>query len=225
MSLNSERFEIKGIVNRLMDSLSSLISSQTAKLNSIHLRKAIGDMRANYMIYLREKTFSEKLLECFTIARESEAKLAGFINVHRSLFAEKPQGQICNAIVQAAIGYCLSAESRIITGITFKSRDDAETILKSMKASFDAARDLSADAPDSDTYKALTFLSGALTNHLMTQALELPRIVKFSLKVPLPALALSNRIYYDANRWEEIIEENRIVHPAFCPREIRGLSV
>jgi len=44
------------------------------------------------------------------------------------------------------------------------------------------------------------------------------------LTASLPALTLSQQIYYIADRSDEIIDENKIIHPAFCLREIRGLS-
>jgi hypothetical protein len=65
------------------------------------------------------------------------------------------------------------------------------------------------DAIDSATYQALTFLAGALTNHLATTAQPLPRMVQFHLKKNFPALKLSHRLYYcqiePKNWWRKII--------------------
>lgn len=223
MSLSSERAEIEPVVNRLLDNLSLTISSQTGR-DGIILRQKIGDLRANYELYLADGTFSQKLLDCFTVSREAGAKLSSLENVHQRLFEETPTGAISVAIVQIAILFCLSAESRMITKIEFESRDDVEARMQASNLAFHTARDLAADMNDSSAYQSLTFLAGALTNHLANIARPLPRMVTFKMAIGLPALSLSNRIYYTAERWEEVVKENHIIHPAFCMKEIRGLS-
>jgi len=70
----------------------------------------------------------------------------------------------------------------------------------------------------------LITLGGSLISNLSTVARPLPRMITFDLATTYPALALSQRVYYVANRSDEIVDENKIVHPAFCPKEIRGLS-
>jgi len=223
MSINSENEEISGIMNRLLDKLALTSSSQVGAAGFV-IRSQIGDMRSFYSDYLRDKTFSEKLLLIFTTAREANAKLSSFVAVREQLFSEVPVGEISKLIVQVTIGFCLASESRIISNIEFTSRDDVEATIVSMKIAFDTARELAADAIDSASYQDLTFLAGALTSHLAATARPLPRMVTFNLAAPLPALALSNRIYYKGDRAEEIVAENHIIHPAFCPREIRGLA-
>lgn len=223
MSLISEHIEIAAVINRLLDNLSATNSSQTGR-EGVALRNQIGDVRANYDRMLRDDTFTTELLACFTAAREANVKLASLAVVHQRLFEEKPVGPISISIIQAATVFCLAAESRMITDITFVSRDDVEVMIKKMKLAFDTARELAADALDTTCYQKLTALAGALTNHLSTVARPLPRMIAFKLPVSLPALALSQRVYYDPSRWEEIIDENKTIHPAFVRREIRGLS-
>ena len=223
MSIASENEEITAVVNRLLDSLAATVSSQVGGTGA-DLRRQIGNVRSFYSDYLRDGTFYTQLLSCFTIAREASAKLSSFVKVRDKLFLETPVGETPKLIVQAAIGFCLGAESRLITAISFSSRDAVEEMIANMKLAFDTARDLSADALDSSSYQNLTFLAGALTNHLATTARPLPRMVTFDMKETMPALTLSNRIYYTAERWEEVVEENHVIHPAFCPRNIRGLS-
>ena len=223
MSLNTEKEEIAVVVNRLCDNLSTTISSKLGR-EGVALRHQIGDVRANYDTMLRDGQFATELLACFTTAREANVKLESLIFVRQGLFAENPDGDISIAIVQAAIVFCLAAESRMISVIEFVSRDDVEIMMRRMKLAFDTARDLAADALDSSTYQQLTALAGALTNHLANKARPLPRMVTFNIPTSLPALAVSQRIYYDSSRWEEIIQENKTIHPAFVQREIRGLS-
>jgi hypothetical protein len=223
MSLNSERKEITAVVDRLLDTLSAMVSSQTGEAG-YSLRRQIGEIRAHYVSFLRDDTFTTELLNCFTIAREGNVSLANFVRVREYLFTESPVGDISKMIVLSAISFCLSAESQIIVGMEFSRRDDVESTIKVMKVAFDQAREIAADMIDSKTYQTLTFLAGALTNYLSGTALQLPREVIFDMPMSLPALALSQRIYYDASRWDELIRENQIVNPAFCPRHIKGLS-
>lgn len=223
MSLVLQKNELTEVINRLLDNLSATVSSKTGRKGVI-LRQKIGDLRANFLEDLRTEIFATKLLACFQSASDAGVKLSSLVNVHRKLFEEKPIGDISVSIVQIATAFCLAAESRIITKIEFTSRDDVELMIKTMKLAFDNARDLAADAIDSFSYQTLTILAGALTNHLATIARPLPRMITFKMSTSMPALALSNRIYYTANRSEELTLENKIIHPAFCLRELRGLS-
>ncbi len=223
MSINSERKEIVAVVGRLLDNLSGMISSQSG-VTGYTLRREVGDMRAFTFQYLEAGTFGVHLLNCFTIAREGSTKLAAFVKVRENLFTENPTGEICNNIVQAAISFCLSAESRIISGMEFTRRDDVELMIKVMRIAFDQARELAADNIDSTAYQSLTFLAGALTSHLANTALKLPRLVEFEMPISFPILVVSQRVYQSGERWEELINENQIIHPAFSPRSLKGLN-
>lgn len=216
-----EGMEVDGIINRLFD---NMFGMATAHVSGADLRYTFGNVRTNYKTMLKNKTFGAQLLACFTAARKANAALADFVVVRKGLFAEAPIGDTSSAIVQMAIVFCLSAESQIISKMLFVSRNDVDAMISVMKIAFDTARELAADAPDSSTYQALIGLSGALTSHLASVARPLPRMITFDLPISLPVLTLSNRIYYVTDRWEEIVLENKIVHPAFCPREIIGLS-
>ena len=223
MSLATEEREIGEVVNRLLDSLALTMESQTGR-DGVTFRSKVGDVRAKHMDYLKASTFPKELLSAFTIARKAQARLAGFRNMHTLLFAETPVGDIAKSIVQCAISFCLSVEAQLITNLEFTIRDDVDEMIRTMKSAFDIARDQAADGNDSSIYQQLTYLAGSLTAHLANVARPLPRMITFSPKATEPALVLSNRYYYDPERWEELVLENKIVHPAFCPRELRGLA-
>lgn len=223
MTLATEEREIGELVNRMLDNLALTMQSQIGR-GSIRFRSKVGDVRANYMDYLKAGTFPAELNAAFEIAFESQARLAGFRNLRTRLFEEEPIGDITKAIWQTSIFFSLSVESRLLTNLEFTSRDDVDAMIKVMKEGFDAARELAADALDSSVYQALTFLAGATTAHLANVARPLPRIVTFKAMAIEPALTLSNRYYRSAERWEELVLENKVVHPAFCPRELQGLA-
>ena len=67
-------------------------------------------------------------------------------------------------------------------------------------------------------------LSALLIQHLSATERQLPRIVKYHMPINYPALALSNRIYGDGSRSDELVAENETVHPAFMQRDIIALS-
>lgn len=223
MSINKEIVEINGIVNRLLDNLSLTITSQTGS-QGIELRHQIGNIRSNYNSMISGGTFPTELQSCFKEALTANVTLASLFRVHLGLFQELPIGAISSAIVQMGILFCLSAESRMITSIEFNSRDDVELMMNKMRDTFDVARLLAADAPDTTSYQKLTILAGNLISHLSDVARPLARMVTFIMSASFPSLTLSQRIYYSADRAEEIVAENKIIHPAFCTREIRGLS-
>jgi hypothetical protein len=223
MTYSSQKTEIDAVANRLFDSLSLTISSRTGS-EGASLRRQLGELRAFYVDYLHDGTLLQKLLDYFTAATNAGAKLISFFAVHENLFKETPVGDISSAIVQASIVYCMSAESRIIVKMEFTSRNDVENMIRAMKAAFDTARDLASDAMNTESYMALTSLAGSLTSFLGNASRPLPNMVAFHMAKSYPALSLSNRIYYTASRYDEIIKENHIIHPAFCMNDIVGLS-
>lgn len=219
--------EFAEILMRLLDKLVAATASTGEE--GAELRHKIGIMRTDFIKMINAGTFADQLLALFTLAIASKVSLHGLATVREGLFAEvpeeqTPEQQIGEALITSAIIFCLATETRVIVKITFTSRDDVEKMMTAYKLAFDTARELAVEDKESGAYETLTFMAGSLTQHLATAARPLPRMVKFALPKSFPALTLSNRIYYDANRWEEIINENKIVHPAFCIREIRGLS-
>lgn len=214
--------EFEQILTRLLDNLSAATASSGER--GAELRRKIGIMRVDFMKQVNAGIFANELLTIFSLAAEANTALHGMVSVRNSLFAETPQDQIAKALVTSSIILCLSAETRLIVAIEFTSRDDVEVMMARMKDAFEIARELAVEDKESGAYETLTYMGGSLTNHLANTARPLPRMINFTVSKPLPALALSNRLYFDANRWEEIVAENKIIHPAFCIRELRGLS-
>jgi prophage DNA circulation protein len=125
--------------------------------------------------------------------------------------------------VQTGILFALSAQCKIIALTTFVSRDDIEDIQSKMKASFDLAKEMAADDMDNIVYQQLVNLAAKLARYLADTALPLPRVVIYQLR-PMPVLLTSYRIYSDASRSEEIMSDNKVVHPAFVRSTVRALS-
>jgi prophage DNA circulation protein len=217
------RDEVKAIVDRLLDNLAAMVSSQTGN-DGAKLRMQIGRVRSNFRFYIDNGTFADELLLCFTYARETNVKLSSLAHVREHLFLETPVAELSLSLKVMAVMFCLTAESRMISATEFTSRDDVEAMMSRMKAAFDTARDMVTELDDPHPYQTVMALAGALTRFLADAARPLPRMVTFKLQAAFPSLVLSQMLYYDPARAEEIIAENHIVHPAFCLRELRGLS-
>ena len=89
---------------------------------------------------------------------------------------------------------------------------------------FDQAEEVAADEMALVVYRALVSLHAAVTFHLYETARPLPQMLDFKFAAPRPTLVLSHRLYDTAARADELREENKVVHPAFAPREGRALA-
>jgi hypothetical protein len=225
MTLAAEKTDIEALVGLILDGLGATISSHVGVQGAV-LRRQIGDLRADWLTLLQagDNSFSVALLGCFTTARTSGGLLAGFTNLRLDLFAETNHGPIATLIVDVTIIFCLAAEGRIVGAMQFVSRDDVEAMIIKMRAAYEQAKLIIADTIDPQAYQDFLAMGAALIQHLSATARPLPRMIQFTVATPLPALTLSNLIYRTATRSDEIIDENKIVHPAFCPLAIMGLS-
>jgi prophage DNA circulation protein len=73
-------------------------------------------------------------------------------------------------------------------------------------------------------YQSLLSLHGAVVFHLYATAKPLPQMLDFQFAAIRPTLVQSYRLYADASRADELREENKVVHPAFAPRQGRALA-
>jgi hypothetical protein len=145
--------DITEVVTRLLDYLTGCSSSQAGR-DPVLFRYLIGDMQAFFLDYVQTGTFSSKLLAVFAAAETAQVDLAGLKIVHDGLFAEAPQYEIAQGIVQIAVVMCLATESRLTLLMTFVSRDDVDAVIAQVRVTFDTAKVLLADLPDSGAYRS-----------------------------------------------------------------------
>jgi prophage DNA circulation protein len=107
----------------------------------------------------------------------------------------------------------------------FASRDDASAAQAVMMAAFEQAEDAIPDALDQACYIAMIGLHRSVARQFYETELLLPRVISYSYQVTWPALKMSQRVYGDATHSDELWQENRVVHPAFMPREGKMLAV
>jgi prophage DNA circulation protein len=82
-----------------------------------------------------------------------------------------------------------------------------------------ARQDAAADAGQDELFGAWRDLIAAARTDLTERAARLPRIARYALPGPLPALALAQRLYGDAGRADELVALARVPHPAVMPAE------
>jgi prophage DNA circulation protein len=222
MTLKSEADEIAAIVKRTTNNLLSFIGMEDRK--GAELRYAVGDLNANMNKYIADGTLAKRLMLCFAIATDAGMTLLFMDHVLEQLAEEEPISLPAMIVTENSLMFALAQDGRIIAATEYKSRDDIDATMRKMKDWFDVIKDIVADRMDGPTYEALLDLMAAITRFLTDVARPLPRMVQFETPTPLPALAASQYIYADGSRAEEIAAENKIVHPAFCRRELRALS-
>jgi prophage DNA circulation protein len=179
--------------------------------------RAIGDTRANAYRLCLADAMGPPLDECFDLVRLAGATMPQLHLVLKQIELETPRTLGATLIKNAGIRLCLATESRIIASVTFVSRQDADSVKQALQQPFGDAEEIAADEMDQMTFQALVALHGAVTNHLVTTARPLPRMVRFVFNEPLPSLVMAYRLYDDASRGDELRQENKVVHPAFCP--------
>jgi prophage DNA circulation protein len=222
VTIQSEQAQLTEIIDNICYYMLQMVSAKG--LQAAEMRRVVGLVRVNGLAYLQDKTFGTNLWNCFVAARTLPITADTVAMVRQQIMALQPTDMIATLVVETSIIYCLTTECLFITQTTFKSRDDVQQVMNRMTTAFNAARDQAADRMDSLTYENLTALAGSIINHLSSVALTLPRLVHFNFGTSWPALSLANLIYQDASRWQELVDENKVVHPAFMPRSIAGLS-
>jgi hypothetical protein len=212
-------------IGRIIDRMSSafLKFHGGAGGEALALRIALGDLQAFYIEYYYAHTLGTAVLRCFKAATSVGFTLNQMDYVLYDLLDETPTTGLPLLFVQSAVNYSIAQDARILAKIVFTSRDDIDVMMSRMQKVFNLTLDRAADAMDSFVYSKLLELFASVSRYLAETGRPLPRVVQYELS-PHPSLSLANRIYADATRAEEIVAENKIINPVFCPRVIRVLS-
>jgi prophage DNA circulation protein len=214
--------EATGLVERLAQRLAACIAP--AGTNGAVARSALGDLIAYAPTYLAENTLGVPLANCFDQVRQAGATQAQIANVLTQTEAETPVSLGATLVQNTSIYFCLVTQAQIIASMSFVSRQDVEALRLALLDPFGNAEEQAADDMDQASYVALIELDAAVTNFLVTTARPLPRMVGYQFAVPMPSLVIAYRLYQDASRCDQIVQENKVVHPAFCPPTGLALS-
>jgi prophage DNA circulation protein len=212
-----------GVLASLLKSLSGSVSGQTGSAGSSFFL-AIGDLLAGGEADLRSSTLGPPLLNVFELATMAGATLSGMDSVIAVMQSSGPKGAIGVAIVNAAINMALVEQARIFANTTFTSSNDVSAAIARNNTNFSSAEETIADSGDVGTYQALVSLHASVTRDLINRSLQLPSLVTYSVPRSLPSLTLAWRLYADSTRADELVAENKVIHPAFCPSSGMALS-
>jgi prophage DNA circulation protein len=217
-----EANEVLAIVRRMGPVILSAATDLTGNVGS-NLRRAVGMLIVDKnMIHM--PTFAFSFAVCLDLARLSKATLATIDRVRKAALAETPKSLPAVLTVDAIVRLTLATEARIIGETEFRSRQQVEAIATATNEAFSQAAEVAADNLDQGTYMALIEMHGAVVNYLSNRGRQLPRVISYNYQMIMPALRMAQRAYSEPSRYQELVEENHVVHPAFMPVEGKMLS-
>jgi hypothetical protein len=219
----TELVEATSVLQSVLTPLLAAVKGQTAQAGAA-LYYSVGTLSASAQTTIGSGSLGAPLLNCFDLARQAGASLAGFAALRAAAGALTPTGQPGQGIAAAAIQFSLIEEAQILAATTFVSRDDVDAQIAVYDAAFDDAEVAAADALDTDVYRALVALHAATIADLSTRSIPLPNLVTYSVGRSYTALGLAQRLYGDPTRAEQLVAEGHVVHPYFMPKTGRALS-
>lgn len=118
----------------------------------------------------------------------------------------------------------LAAAAQSSTLYVPTSQQDAANMRDEITTAIENEMLLAGDAGDDASYFALRDLRAAVAADMAARGASLPRSVEVDFAIPLPSLVLAQRLYQDATREGELVQEANPVHPLFMPMSFQALS-
>ena len=217
-----DSLEAEQILQRLLTNLLGAISTKDQA--AINAKVVIGWTAANALSLIYYNQIWQPMDACFDLVRQAGAELPQMEEVRILLDVESPVTIGATLLRDLGIQLALAQEGKIISGMSFVSRQDVDDLLYAIQEPFAKAEEVAADSMDNMSYRNLVSLRAAIVNHLVSTARPLPSMVSYWFGKALPSLVIAQKLYGDASRYDEIRNENKIVHPAFCPNAGQALS-
>lgn len=216
--------ECMSIIRNICPVILSVVDARSGRETS-PLRRFVGVLYSNAEQLLQDGGLAAQLILCLSTARELGAELVPFGRIRTAALEETPLMLPGVSVKQSIVRFALAQEARIVASMTFVSVDDAASISSLMNAAFSDAAEIAADELDAGSYMAIIRLRADVSRFLSDTARLLPKIVRYSWQKTMPSLTMAQRVYQDASRSDEIVSQNKIVHPAFCPTEGKMLAI
>jgi prophage DNA circulation protein len=220
--LKADALEAVPIVQVTLNAL--LARAPTRGRPGSDLRTAVGDTLADSLVLLQNDQIDGPLITCFDLAYSNGINVYQIESVRRLAAAQTATMVGSIRVKNTLIELALATAGYIISDMTFVSRDNVDAIKLAVNAAFDDMEEEIADEMDAMTWRAILKLHAAISMHLVETARPLPRMLNYHFNLALPSVVLAHRLYADAGRADELRNENKIVHPAFCPLDGRALS-
>lgn len=118
----------------------------------------------------------------------------------------------------------LAAVGQAVAAYQPSSYDDASALMVSTTTLLDAEIEVAGDAGDDASYMALRSLRSAVVTNLQLRGSSLAPLATMTYAASLPALVLAHRIYADASRADQLVQQVAPVHPLFMPLSFQALA-
>jgi len=218
----TDALEAKPIVEATLDALLSW--TPTRGRPGAEMRTAVGDTKAHVLTLLQYDEIDIHLAKCFDLAYVNGIDIYQMETVRRTAAAQSAVSVGAIMTRDALLQLAFATSGYILSTMIFTSREDVDRIKNGINNAFEESENDLADRMDSMTWRAILKLHAAMTMHLVETARPLPRMLNYRFNLIMPSVVMGHRLYADAARADEVRRENKIVHPAFCPREGRALS-
>ncbi|EMO6449659.1 DNA circularization protein [Raoultella planticola] len=164
------------------------------------------------------------ILNCAGGVNERITALEKLANGTSTEYQQSTSGaEIAETVNTLIIVLCSGAMAAAASESNPTSRDEAEQITRRVAEQLDAALLVAGDRADDDLYSGLLQVRTLFLDTMATRSAGLSELMQFNSAQPLPALTLANRLYQDAGRADELIQESNVPHPAFMPTSMKVL--
>ena len=164
------------------------------------------------------------ILNCAGGVNERILALEKLANSIRTEYQQSAAGgEIAETVNTLIIVLCSGAMAVAASESNPTSRDEAELITRRVAEQLDIALLISGDRAEDGLYGELLLVRSSFLDTMSAISSELSELMQFNSAQPLPALALANRLYQDAARANELIQESNVPHPAFMPVSMKVL--
>jgi hypothetical protein len=218
----SDLAEAAGLLRRLIIVMRSLVGSAAA--TSAFYQSALNDLDGRAEIEIEGGTLAAPLGAAFEQAFDTGASPEDFAGVRIAAAEETISGGPAIVIRQAVVRLALYWQVAALAKVEISSRDEIEAYRADLNAAFEQAEEDAADQGETEVYREFIAAHGRAIQDLMDRGRTLPRLVDYAFPISLPVVTIANRLYGDADRVDELVRENGIVHPLFAPITLRALT-
>jgi len=107
--------------------------------------------------------------------------------------------------------------AKVSARAAFASYEDAVALRDRVVSLIDDQAESAGELGDDEAFRAMRNLATAVIQDITARGAQLARLTTFTPPATMPALVISDRLYGDTTRADEIIARNRIAHPGFVP--------
>lgn len=181
-------------------------------------------VNANAYIYMQNGDYVKELSLAFKYVSQSGAKpyqwldyLSHLPSVNEYLEAEY--------VFLRMMGYSIAIEAAYsVVNQDIETIDQAESLKNDLALTLDDQVLIAADNADYEVQTQIMRVLGGVMQYLESQSANLARVVKYRYGAEMPVLAISQRLYADSEKADQLAKLNQVKHSAFMPIEGLALS-